>query len=79
MLNPRGEWGCYIPLKRKFYADYEMKGRKNSILVKFANEFALEFALPRGDFLVFAGFEESPTQDRKRKLDFDFSYKLLLL
>jgi len=38
MLNPRGEWDCYIPLKRKFYADYEMKGRKNSILVKFANE-----------------------------------------
>ena len=77
MLNPRVEWGCYIPLKRKFYADYEMKGRKNSILVKFAKR--LEFALPRGDFLVFAGFEESPTQDQKRKLDFDFSYKLLLL
>ena len=38
MLNPRGEWDCYTSLERKFYADYEMKGRKNSILVKFANE-----------------------------------------
>ena len=38
MLNPSGEWGCYIPLKRKFYADYEMKGGKNIIIIKLLKD-----------------------------------------
>ena len=38
MLNPSGEWGCYIPLKRKFYVDYEMKGGKNIIIIKLLKD-----------------------------------------